>query len=540
MKRYRILLVFAVAIINADFGQAQVTFQRLVEAAKEPQNWLTYSGDYAGRRHSGLEQIDTANVERLAAQWVFQSEAKGKFETTPLVFDGVMYVTGQENLAYALDARTGRMIWRYRHPLPDQLPDCCGKVNRGFAVLGDKVFMATLNSHLVALDAKTGNVIWDVVAADYREGYSFTLAPLAVKDKIIVGTSGGEYGVRGFIDAYDAETGKRAWRFYTIPGPGEPGHETWEGDSWKTGGAPAWLTGTYDPELNLTYWGIGNPGPGLFGEEREGDNLYSNCMVALDADTGKLKWHFQFTPHDVHDWDATEIPVLLDLEFEGRPRKLLVQANRNGFYYVLDRTNGEFLHATAFARQTWAKEIGPEGRPVGLPGSAPTPEGNYVCPGLSGATNWMSPSYNPGTGLFYLAAREQCDLYFNSPQPYREGVFFFGSTFQPPANEKQWGALRALDPRTGELKWEFKYYSAPWAGTLSTAGGLVFAGDMEGYILAVDARTGKELWHFQTGAPIYSSPMSYSLDGRQYVAIPSGSALIVFSVPEGGLKEPKL
>ena len=231
MKRYRILLVFAVAIINADFGQAQVTFQRLVEAAKEPQNWLTYSGDYAGRRHSGLEQIDTANVERLAAQWVFQSEAKGKFETTPLVFDGVMYVTGQENLAYALDARTGRMIWRYRHPLPDQLPDCCGKVNRGFAVLGDKVFMATLNSHLVALDAKTGNVVWDVVAADYRKGYSFTLAPLAVKDKIIVGVAGGEYGIRGFIDAYDAETGKRAWRFYAIPGPGEPGHETWEGDS---------------------------------------------------------------------------------------------------------------------------------------------------------------------------------------------------------------------------------------------------------------------------------------------------------------------
>jgi alcohol dehydrogenase (cytochrome c) len=297
------------------------------------------------------------------------------------------------------------------------------------------------------------------------------------------------------------------------------------------------MTGSYDPELNLIYWGTGNPGPDLFGGEREGDNLYSDCVVALDADTGELKWYFQFTPHDVHDWDATEIPVLVDLEFQGKPRKLLIQANRNGFYYVLDRTNGEFLLATPFARQTWAKEIRPDGRPVVLPGSDPTPDGNYVCPGLSGATNWMSPSYNPQTGLFYVAAREQCDIYFSSEQPFREGVFFFGSAFQPAADEKQWGALRALDPRTGELKWEFKYFSAPWAGTLSTAGGLVFAGDMEGYILAVDARTGKDLWHFQTGAPIYASPMTYWLDGKQYVAIPAGSALITFTLPDPVLEK---
>jgi alcohol dehydrogenase (cytochrome c) len=417
MNSYRVLLILAVASLSAGNGWGQVTYQRLLEAAKEPQNWLTYSGDYAGWRHSALEQIRTANVQHLAAQWVFQSDQKGKFETTPLVVDGVMYVTGQENLAYALDARTGRTIWRYRHPLPEKVLPCCGKVNRGFAALGDKVFLATLDAHVVALDAKTGNVVWDVAAADYSKGYVFTLAPLAVKDKIIVGVAGGEYGIRGFIDAYFAETGKRAWRFYTIPGPGEPGHETWEGDSWEHGGSPAWLTGTYDPELNLTYWGIGNPGPDAYGEEREGDNLYSDCVVALDADTGKLKWYFQFTPHDVHDWDATEIPVLLDMEFKGKPRKLLVQANRNAFYYVLDRTNGEFLHASAFARQTWAKEIGPDGRPVVLPGTDPTPDGNYVCPGVSGATNWMSPSYNPRTGLFYVATREQCDMYFSSPQP---------------------------------------------------------------------------------------------------------------------------
>ena len=526
------VLVLLGASFNAGLVRAQVSSQRLVDAAKEPQNWLTYSGDYAGRRHSALDQIGTSNVGRLRPQWVFQSEEKGKFETTPLVVDGVMYVTGQENLAYALDARTGRTIWRYQHPWPEDVRLCCGTVNRGLAVLGDKVFLATLDAHVVALDAKTGNVVWDVVAADYRKGHSFTLAPLAVKDKIIVGVAGGEFGIRGFIDAYDAETGKRAWRFYAIPGPGEPGHETWEGDSWKTGGSPAWLTGTYDPELNLTYWGIGNPGPDLYGEEREGDNLYSNCVVALDADTGKLKWYFQFTPHDVHDWDATQIPILLDLEFKGKPRKLRVQANRNAFYYVLDRTNGEFLHASAFARQTWAKEIDANGRPAVLPGSGPTPEGNRVCPGLSGATNWMSPSYSPQTDLFYVAVREQCDLYFNSPQPFREGSVFFGSTYQPPDGEKNWGALRALDPRTGEMKWEFKYYSAPWAGTLSTAGGVVFAGDMEGYLFAVDAQTGKELWHFQTGAPIYSSPMTYSLDGTQYVVIPSGSGLFSFALPE--------
>jgi alcohol dehydrogenase (cytochrome c) len=439
-----------------------------------------------------------------------------------------MYLTAQDNRAFALDARTGRALWRYQRRLPEKV----NGVNRGFGMLGNKLFMATLDAHVIALDAKTGSVVWDVEAADYRKGYSFTLAPLVVKDKVIVGVSGGEYGIRGFIDAYDAETGRRAWRFYTIPGPGEPGHETWSGDSWKTGGAPAWLSGTFDPELNLVYWGLGNPGPDFYGAERQGDNLYSCSVVAIEPDTGRLKWYFQFTPHDVHDWDANEIPVLLDLEWGGRVRKLMVQANRNGFYYVLDRTNGQFLLGKPFARVTWASGLGPDGRPVRVPNTDPTPDGNYACPGIVGATNWWSPSYSPQTGLFYVAVREQCDKYFSVAQPFKEGRLWFGGGIQAVPGDEAWGALRALDPRTGELKWEFKYHTPPWAGTLATAGGLVFAGEMDGHLMAFDARTGKELWHKQTGAAVWASPMTYAVAGKQYVVIPSGAALFAFALPD--------
>jgi alcohol dehydrogenase (cytochrome c) len=528
MKNLVVLLV-AMTVLFVDITRAQITFERLLKARQEPQNWLTYSGDYAGWRYSTLEQIDTRNVGRLSVQWVYQSRAANKFEVTPLVVDGIMYLSEIGNAAAALDARTGRTLWRYQRELPEKVLHCCGPVNRGLAALGDKLFMATLDAHVIALDGKTGQVMWDVEAADFRKGYGFTLAPLVVKDKVIVGVSGGEFGIRGFIDAYEADTGQRAWRFYTIPGPGEPGHESWSGDSWKTGSAPAWVTGSYDPELNLIYWGVGNPGPDIYGDGRTGDNLYSNCVVALEADTGKLKWHFQFTPHDLHDWDATLIPVLLDLNFRGRPRKLLVQANRNGFYYVLDRTDGQFLLAKQFAHQTWAKAIGPDGRPVVLPGTDPTPEGTYVCPSIDGATNWMSPSYSPQTGLFYVAAREECQTYFSEPQPYEEGRLFWGGTLRNDPDEKDRGALRALDPLTGEMKWEFKHYSAPWAGVLSTAGGLVFSGDMEGYLMAFDAWTGKPLWHFQTGSAVIASPMTYAVDGVQYVVIPAGAALFAFA-----------
>ena len=532
MKTYALFLGLWLAGAGANSVWAQVSYERLLKAAQEPHNWFTYSGDYSGRRYSLLKQIHTGNVEHLAVQWVFQTGATGLFQATPLVIDGIVYLTGQDNRAYALDARTGRPIWRYQRTLPQNLPLCCGPVNRGLAALGDKVFMATLDAHVMALDAKTGNVVWDVESVDYRKGYIFTSAPLVVKDKVIVGVSGGEYGTRGFIDAYEAETGKRAWRFYTIPAPGEPGNETWAGDSWKTGGAPAWLTGSYDPELNLIYWGVGNPGPDFYGGERKGDNLYSDSVVALDVDTGKLKWHFQFTPHDLHDWDAVQIPVLLDLEYQGRPRKLLAWANRNGFFYLLDRTDGKFLFGKPFIQVTWAKEIGPDGRPVRLPNGDPTPEGTYICPGPAGGTNWMSPSFHPQTGYFYVTAREECAIYFTSPQKFREGRWFFGSAFQSKPDDESWGALRAIDPLTGDIKWEFKHHSPSWGGTLATAGGLVFAGDQDGYLIAFDAKTGKHLWHLQTGFPVRAAPMTYALDGKQYVVIAAGSALFAVALPD--------
>jgi alcohol dehydrogenase (cytochrome c) len=511
----------------------QVTYERLLKAADEPHNWFTYSGDYSGRRYNLLKQIHTGNVEQLAVHWVFQTRTPDKFEATPLVIDGIMYLSAPEGHAYALDAGTGRLIWSYQYKLPDKMPLCCGLPNRGLAALGDKVFLATLDAHVVALDSKTGDVVWDVAADDYRKGYSFTSAPLVVKDKVVVGVSGGEYGIRGFIDAYDAETGKRAWRFYTIPGPGEPGNETWAGDSWKTGGAPAWLTGSYDPELNLIYWGIGNPGAVLYGGDRKGDNLYSDSVVALDADTGKLRWYYQFTPHDLHDWDAAQIPVLLDMEYQGRPRKLLAFANRNGFFYLLDRTDGKFLLGKPFIHVTWANEIGPDGRPVLLPNGDPTEEGTYICPGPAGGTNWMSPSFHPQTGYLYVPTHEECQTYFSSPQKYQPGQMFFGSTFQTKPGEKGWGAVRAIDPLTGEIKWEFKHHSPPWAGTLATAGGLVLTGDHEGYLLAFDAKSGKHLWHLQTGSPVVAAPMTYALDDKQYVVIPSGGALFALALPDG-------
>src|SRR5713226_4583656 len=427
--KLRACLPFVVPMVCFMPAWAQVTYERILNASHEPQNWLTYSGDYKSWRYSALDQINASNVHHLAAQWVFQSASLGQFETTPLVVDGILYGTGQDNRAFALDARTGRAIWRYQRHLPEKIQACCGMVNRGFAMLGDKLFMSTLDAHVLALDSKTGNVVWDVQAADYRQAYVFTVAPLMVKDKIIVGVAGGEYGVRGFIDAYYCESGKRAWRFYTVPGPGEPGHETWAGDSWKTGGAPAWVTGSYDPGLNLLYWPTGNPSPSNYGGQRGGDNLYSNCVLALNADTGQLAWHYQFTPHDLHDYDATQVPVLLDANWEGRPRKLLLHANRNGFLYVLDRTTGKVLSAKPFAHIIWAKEIGSDGRPVIAPGSEPTAEGARVCPSALGATNWFSPSYNPQTGWLYVASSEACDMFSAAPQKYHEGHDFLGSIY---------------------------------------------------------------------------------------------------------------
>jgi alcohol dehydrogenase (cytochrome c) len=526
----RITFFAICTLVNSFASQAsaQVTFERLLNSAKEPQNWLTYSGDYAGRRFSPLDQVNTGNANTLVAKWVYQTAGTGKLETTPLVVDGILYATGQDNRAFALDARTGRPIWLYQRQLPSDIRPCCGRVNRGLAILGDKVFLGTLDAHLIALDAKTGSVIWDVAAFDYKLGYSFTAAPLAVKGLIIIGVSGGEYGIRGFIDAYDATTGHRKWRFYTVPGPGEPGHDTWEGDSWKVGGAPAWNTGTYDPATDQLFWPTGNPAPSNRGEGRAGDNLYSNSLLALDADTGKLNWYFQYTKHDQHDWDATQVPIMIDTG----GKHLIAQANRNGFFYVIDRANGKLLSANAYGKITWSDSKDAEGRPVANKAASPTLEGHTVCPGALGATNWMAPTYDSQTGLFYVTARDQCDIFSTAPQPYEAGHAYYGSAYFPSDEaEPYWGALRAIDPSTGQMKWEFRHVSPSWSGVLSTAGGLLFTGDAEGNFIALDAQSGKALWHFQMGGEVYASPMAFAVDAKEYIAIAAGSAVYTFGLP---------
>ena len=521
-------VLLAIVTWVAPSGRAQVTPQRLLDSAKEPQNWLMYSGDYAGRRFSALEQINTSNAAMLVPKWAYQTMAGGKFETTALVVDGILYGTGQDNRAFALDARSGRPIWQYQRVLAADIRPCCGRVNRGMAILGDKVFLGTLDAHVIALDAKTGSVVWDVTTVDYRKGYSITLAPLVIKNLVIIGVSGGEYGIRGFIDAYDAGTGERKWRFYTVPGPGEPGHETWEGDSWKIGGAPAWITGTYDPATDTTFWTTGNPSPSNRGEGRAGDNLYSNSLLALEPETGRLKWYFQFSKHDEHDYDATQVPVMVD---QG-DRHLILQANRNGFFCLIDRTNGKLVFASPFAKVTWSDSKDASGGPIARKDASPTLEGNRVCPGAAGATNWMSPTYDPQTQLFYVTAREQCDVFSTAPQAYEAGHAYYGSAYFPNDDAEPFtGALRAIDPNTGKMKWEWKHPSPTWAGVLSTAGGLVFTGDAEGNFIALEAASGRALWHFQCGASVYSSPMSFAIDGKQYVAVAAGSALFTFALP---------
>jgi alcohol dehydrogenase (cytochrome c) len=512
---------------------AQVTAERIGASKSEPGNWLTYSGNYEGHRYSPLDQVNLSNVAKLKLAWIYQVRRTDKFETTPIVVNGRMYITEPPSNVTALDTRTGRPIWQYRRTYPEDTRLCCGQVNRGVAVLGDLVYVGTVDGHLLALDAGTGQVRWDTLVADHRAGYSLTAAPLAVKDKIIMGMAGGEYGVRGFLDAYDAKTGKRVWRFWTIPGPGEPGNETWAGESWKMGAAATWVTGTYDAETNTLFWGTGNPGPDWNGDVRLGDNLYSDSVVAVDADTGKLKWYFQFTPHDVHDWDATEVPVLAEATVRGERKKLVLFANRNAFYYALDRATGKFLSGRAFARQTWAKGLDDSGRPMRAPGTFPTAEGVTVWPSVAGATNWFSPTYSPQTGLFYVAAKDGASVYFKGAADFQPGSQYNGGGFRnvtgPGASS---GAIRALAPDTGELKWEFPLFSPPWSGLLSTAGGLVFGSTAEGDFLALDARTGKLAWRFQGGGPSYSNPMSYLSEGKQYVAVAIGSALLNFALPD--------
>ena len=535
MRAFRLLPIVAVVLAGGGLGaqsdasQSSVTYERLVAAEQEPGNWLTYSGQYHSQRFSGLAEIDTSNVDRLELAWVRQLPTLSAVETTPLVVDGIMYATLPNNIVIALDARTGLPFWTYEYPVPDQLMLCCGKQSRGAAILGDRLFLGTLDAHLIALDIKTGDLLWKTEVARGLSGNSITAAPLVVKDMVITGIAGGEYGIRGFIDAYDVATGELRWRTYTIPAAGEPGNDTWEGDSWKTGGAPTWVTGSYDPQLNLVYWGTGNPGPDWNGEVREGDNLYSDSVLALNADTGKLEWYFQFTPHDVHDWDACQVPVLIDAEIGGRERKLMLWANRNAFFYVLDRETGEFLHAKAFAEQTWAEGIDKKGRPIRVPGMFPSPDGTLVYPSVNGAANWWSPSYSPKTGLFYAMSYDGADTYYIAEAEYREGELFVGGYPQRLVPQDVYtSAVRALDPATGERRWQYEVQPKSTSGLLSTAGDLVFGGTLVGNAFALDARSGKELWHASLGGNVHAGPITYLVGGKQHVTIAAGHALFTF------------
>ena len=512
--------------------------------------WTTYSGDMLGQRHSPLTQITAENVKNLELQWVFQARSLEKFEATPLVVDGVMYTVQPPNDVVAMDAATGRVFWVYPY-IPSPLARlCCGRVNRGLAIHENTLYMATIDGRLIAIDAKTGGLVWNVAVGGARPdtGYSLTVAPLVVKDKVILGTAGGEYGVRGFIAAFDAKSGREVWRFHTIAGPGEKGSETWAADSWKTGGGSIWVTGTYDADLNLTYWGVGNPGPDWNGDVRLGDNLYSDSVVALDADTGALKWHFQFTPHDVYDYDSVQVPVLADIQWQGKPRKAMLFGNRNGFFYVLDRTNGQFLLGKPFTKVTWTTGLDAKGRPQNM---VPLSEdGALIYPGVQGGTNWYSPSFSPRTGLFYVSAWEDyASIYGPSPVEYKEGRNFTGGGPRPfspvpgapgfaraPINT--WteaaghGAVIALDVATGEQKWKFNMTDVTDSGILTTASHLLFTGGREGHFQALDARTGTLLWKANLGGAINSGPMSYRVGNRQYVATVSGLSLFVFALEE--------
>ena len=518
-----------VGLLAAGLSAGEVTYEQLLDPP--PENWLTYGRTYDSQRHSPLDQITKENVRQLAPAWIFPMPGARRLESVPIVVDGVMYVS-QPNEVYALDARAGRQIWKWRREPARQRGN-----NRGVAVLGNLVYVSTPDAHLIALDARTGSMVWASEIASSEDGYWSPAAPFAIDGRIIAGNAAGDYGLNGWLDAFDATTGERLWRFYTIPRPGEPGNETWAGDSWKTGGGATWLSGSFDPELNLLYWGIGNPAPDFDGEPRRGDNLYTESVVALDADSGKLRWYFQFTPHDLHDWDSVEIPILVDAPYNGRLRKLLVHADRNGFYYVLDRETGEFLEGVPFIdKLNWASGLTETGRPIRVPGVEPTLQGNFVCPSTSGATNWMSPAYNPATNWFYLAVKEGCGVSYKSKQEFRPGGFSYAATGYIESPRFPWQMfVRALDLTTGERKWEYRQVNSRHygAGLVSTATGLIFAGDDQGFFTALDALTGDPLWHFNTGTRISASPISYAVKGRQYLAVCSGVNVVTFALPAG-------
>ncbi|HET7086385.1 MAG TPA: PQQ-binding-like beta-propeller repeat protein [Rhizomicrobium sp.] len=502
-------------------------------ANPKPGDWPTYHGKLSGNRYSELAQIKPGNIRNLSPKWMFPVPGQGAqaLEVTPVVADGVMYVT-RVNTVIALDARSGRRIWQYSRPASKELVgDAAGGINRGVAVLGDRVFVVTDNAHLLALHRVNGALLWDSEMADSRKHYGATSAPLVVGDLVISGVSGGDEGIRGQLNAFRASTGEHVWRFWAIPEKSDG--RDWVGKALEHGCGATWLTGTYDAGNDTLIWPIGNPCPDYNGDERKGDNLFTDSVVALEPKTGKLKWHYQFTPHDLHDWDATETPMLVDRTFQGQKRELLLQGNRNGFFYVLDRSNGKFLSANPFVKKlTWAKKIGPDGRPVLAEGWQPTVEGTEICPSVEGASNWMSSAYHPGTGLFYLLALEKCNVFTKNSEWWKRGQSFYGGTARPVDAESPRKYLRAIDPESGKIVWQHEQTGAgqTWGGLLATASGLIFYGDDDGSFGALDAKTGKPLWHFPLGAHWHASPMSYAVDGRQYVAVAVNSGIVAFGL----------
>jgi len=513
-------------------GQVDVKQNDLLQP-QVARNWVSYNGDYTGRRFSGLTQITPANVSHMAAQWVFHVRDPGPLEVTPVVVAGVMFVTSANDV-YALDAKTGRRLWHHARAVTQGLvDDAANHHNRGIAILGTRIYMETDNAHLLCLDARSGELLWDVLYATGNRNYGATSAPLIVHNKVLVGTSGGDDGVRGFLAAFDANTGKEVWRFWTIPAPGEKGSESWPGDAYLHGGGTTWMPGTYDPALNTLYWGTGNPSPDYDGSVRPGDDLFTSSLLALDPDTGSLKWYFQYSPHDLYDYDAVQTPVLVDATFRGRPRKLIVTANRNGFLYILDRTDGKFLFAKQFADlQTWAKGIDETGRPISA-GLVPDQQGVRVCPAAGGATNWYSPSYNPVAHLFYFRSLEACAIFRSKTEPFEEGSSYYSTGTRLAPGDSTKGYINAFDLNKLDFVWRDPLVGAikGWGGVMSTATGLVAFGDDAQNFVVLDGHTGKALWHFHIGQLVHASPMSYAINGKQYFAIAAGTDLFAFALP---------
>ena len=501
-------------------------------------DWTSYNGDTRANRYSPLQQITHQNVSKVAPKWIFTLDgATPRGQTTPVVVQGIMYVTSG-NECWALDAGAGREIWHFQRPRTKGLAGNAAQgMNRGVAWAGDRVFMVTDNAHLLALNRFTGELLWETEMADWHQNYNATSAPLVVDNLVVTGTAGGEQGARGFIAAFDPKDGKEAWRFWTVPRPGEPGSETWSGKAIEHPSGVAWLTGSYDPELDTIYWATGNPGPDYNGEERKGDNLYTSSILALEPKTGKLKWYYQTTPHDVHDWDATEPLVLIDRDWQGSPRKLLIQANRNGFFYVLDRENGKVLLARPFVQNiNWAKELGPDGKPVLLPLPAgPTPNSTRVCPSQDGATNWFSSTYDPATGYYIVQTFEKCSIFATrTTEEWVAGRGYSGGSQRLVPNENPREILRAIDVTTGKVVWELPETGAAnsWGGTLGFSTGVLFFCGDGGLLTAIDSSTGKPLWNFQTSAQLKASPMTYVFDGKQYIALNAGQNIIAFGLTE--------